>query len=135
MVKRVQKPANGCAFPQYYNLGAKHPDLIEKRRRAFADNLSRFARPAAAAGLPGVAGSSADADSASDRAFRPATAAGSPADVVAAATAADSASTDAAAAQGGASVGEAEADREAAPGSGQNGVVTQRGGRGGDAKP
>lgn len=26
---------------QYYNLGVKHPDLIEKRRRAFAANLSK----------------------------------------------------------------------------------------------
>ena len=30
-------------IPQYYNLGAKHPDLVEKRRRAFADNLKRYA--------------------------------------------------------------------------------------------
>ncbi len=123
----------GCAFSQYYNLGAKHPDLIEKRRRAFADNLSRFARPAAADGLSGAAGSSAGADGTPDRVFRSATAADGPADVVAAATAAGSASADATAAQGGATTGKAEADGEAAPGTRRSGIATRRGGRGGDA--
>mmetsp|Transcript_16138 Transcript_16138/g.48327 ORF Transcript_16138/g.48327 Transcript_16138/m.48327 type:complete len:213 (-) Transcript_16138:340-978(-) len=28
-------------YLKYYNLGVKHPDLIEKRRRAFAANLSK----------------------------------------------------------------------------------------------
>jgi hypothetical protein len=46
------------ALPQYYNLGAKHPDLIEKRRRVFADNLRRYARPAAALPPGAAAGGS-----------------------------------------------------------------------------
>lgn len=68
---------------QYYNLGAKHPDLIEKRRRAFSDNLRRYARPAAAL-PPGAAGGSD-----STMAFQPAAA-----DVMAADAAAESAAAD-----------------------------------------
>ena len=72
---------------QYYNLGAKHPDLIEKRRRVFADNLRRYARPAA--GLPSGAAGSGDVEGASPATYQPAAA-----DVIAADAAAESAAAD-----------------------------------------
>ncbi len=60
---------------QYYNLGAKHPDLIEKRRRAFADNLRRYARPEA--GAAGGGRETGTATSAADSAKPDAEASGS----------------------------------------------------------
>ena len=74
-------------LPQYYNLGAKHPDLIEKRRRVFADNLRRYARPAA--GLPLGAAGGGSGGGTSPATYQPAAA-----DVIAADAAAESAAAD-----------------------------------------
>lgn len=72
---------------QYYNLGAKHPDLIEKRRRVFADNLRRYARPTAAQPLGAAGGGGVEG--APPATYQPAAA-----DVIAADAAAESAAAD-----------------------------------------
>ncbi|GBF93567.1 glycerol-3-phosphate acyltransferase [Raphidocelis subcapitata] len=43
-------------YLKYYNLGEKHPGLIEKRRRVYADVLRKYLRPSEAGGGAGAGG-------------------------------------------------------------------------------